>query len=246
MEDIMVAIPNVAKVFLWGACKNILLTKENLCKRGVIKEDTCIFCQRETETVCHILWECPLAKDVWSACDRRMQKSQGSYGSFMEVLEVVTGRCVREEINLFALIAKRIWSRRNSMMHGGVFLHPNRIVCEVKEMLVAFLTHAKDVMVGRRSEETLVTVKWEKPPFGRFKLSWDVAFDKLGQCICAGAVIRDHNGYMCDAKSMKIDGNQTPVMGEALTAIAVMEFCKERGIQDVILEGDSCNAPRIN
>jgi hypothetical protein len=37
-------IPNAAKVFLWRACKNILLTKENLCKRGVLKEDICIFC----------------------------------------------------------------------------------------------------------------------------------------------------------------------------------------------------------
>jgi hypothetical protein len=48
-------IPNATKVFLWRACKDILPTKENLCKRDVIKEDKCIFCQRETESVCHIL-----------------------------------------------------------------------------------------------------------------------------------------------------------------------------------------------
>jgi hypothetical protein len=128
-------IPNAAKVFLWRACKNILPTKDNLCKRGVLSEENCIFCHMEPETVCHILWDCPSTRDVWSACERRLQKSKGSYGSFLEVMEAITGWCTRDELNIFAVIAKRVWARRNSVLHGGVFIHPTRIVCEGKEML---------------------------------------------------------------------------------------------------------------
>jgi ribonuclease HI len=148
----------------------------------------------------------------------RMQKRQDNASSFLEVLEIVIGRCEREELNLFALIAKRIWA---------------------KEMLMAFFMPAEENMGERRMEDMSIPVKWEKPPVGRFKLNWDVAFDKIGQCLGAGAVIRDHNGHVCVAKSLKIEGNQTPIMGEALATVAALEFCKERGIHDVILKGDS-------
>jgi hypothetical protein len=131
--------------------------------------------------VTYILWDCPSTRDVWSACDRRIQKSQGCYGFFMEVLETVSGRCTRDEINLFVVIAKKIWARRNSMLHGGLFLHPNRIVCEAKEMLRALLTPTDDGTASKKNEERSATVKWVKPPFGRFKINWDMAFDKTGQ-----------------------------------------------------------------
>jgi ribonuclease HI len=232
-------IPNATKVFLWRACKNILPTKENLCKRRVLQEDTCIFCHRETEMVTHILWECPSTRDVWSACDRRVQKSQGIYGSFMEVMEMITERCTRDEVNLFAVTAKKIWARRNSVLHEGVFLHPTRIVREAKEMLQAMFTPVEEDTASRRTEEMSATAKWVKPPFGRVKINWDVAFDKTGQYIGFGAIIRDHNGHVQAAKCMRINGAQTPVVGEALAAVAAMEFGKEQGMSDIILEGDS-------
>jgi ribonuclease HI len=54
-----------------------------------------------------------------------------------------------------------------------------------------------------------------------------------------GAVIRDHNGSVCTAKCMRIDGSRSPIVGEAFAVVAAMEFCKEQGMQDIILEGDS-------
>jgi ribonuclease HI len=189
--------------------------------------------------VTHILWECPSTRDVWSACDRRIQKSQGCYGSFMEVFETISGWCTRDETNLFAVIAKKIWARRNSVLHGGLFLHPNRIVCEAKEMLGALKTPSDEGSASKKSEERLAIVKWVKPPFGRFKINWDVSFDKTGQHMGFGAIVRDHNGYVCAAKCMRIDGSQTPVVGEALAAVAAMEFGNEQGLPDIILEGDS-------
>jgi hypothetical protein len=40
-------IPNAAKMFLWRACHNLLPTKMNLLKRGVIKDSSCPICLRE-------------------------------------------------------------------------------------------------------------------------------------------------------------------------------------------------------
>ena len=38
---------------------------------------------------------------------------------------------------------------------------------------------------------------------------------------------------------MKIEGIQEPVVGEAMAALAAVEFSKEGDFQDVSLEGDS-------
>ena len=86
------------RFFLWRACSNILPTKDNLVKRGFIKEDLCIFCSLEKETILHILWECPSSQDVWGVCEKNIQKSSLGFSSFMEVVNTMMVRC-----------KKRIW-----------------------------------------------------------------------------------------------------------------------------------------
>jgi hypothetical protein len=68
--------PRVIHLFLWKACNNILLTKENLSKRTVTLDDKCLICKLETETIGHSLWSCSVAKDVWMECPPRIQKVQ--------------------------------------------------------------------------------------------------------------------------------------------------------------------------
>lgn len=58
-------VPNLTfKVFLWQACNNLLPTKKNLLKIGIVRDSLCIFCNLECESVTHILWSCPSASDV--------------------------------------------------------------------------------------------------------------------------------------------------------------------------------------
>ena len=131
-------VPNSAKVFLWKACKNILPTKDNLLRRGVVKEDVCFVCQRETETAGHVLWDCPSSKDVWSVCKRRIQNSSSAGVSFRCVMEDLMGRCNRQEIESVVTIAKCIWAWRNQVLHGNEFTHPNRIVTKAEASLYLF------------------------------------------------------------------------------------------------------------
>jgi hypothetical protein len=66
--------PNVLKNFMWRACKNLLLTKENLMKRKVVEEPLCPICNLEVETTLHVLWDCPASIDVWGASHRFFQQ----------------------------------------------------------------------------------------------------------------------------------------------------------------------------
>jgi hypothetical protein len=53
-------------------------------------------------------------------------------------MENLMGRCNRQEIESVATIAKRIWARRNQVLHGNEFTHPNRIVAEAEASLYLF------------------------------------------------------------------------------------------------------------
>jgi hypothetical protein len=64
--------PRVLTTFLWKACANILPTRDNLRRRGVVEESICPICKLELETVSHALWHCLAASNVWRECPPRI------------------------------------------------------------------------------------------------------------------------------------------------------------------------------
>ena len=56
--------PPKVRNFLWRECSNILPTRHNLRKKKMQIDPICAVCQQQSETVKHILWEYPLARNV--------------------------------------------------------------------------------------------------------------------------------------------------------------------------------------
>ncbi|GLT60768.1 hypothetical protein SLA2020_335200 [Shorea laevis] len=79
------------------------------------------FCQTESETSLHVLWNCPAARDVWGSCDKRMQKSTSGGDSILEIMEGWIDRYTEDELTLYAVVARNLWFHRNTVVHGGVF-----------------------------------------------------------------------------------------------------------------------------
>ena len=59
-------VPPKVRTFLWRACSEILPTRANLARRRLPIDPRCEIYRHEEETVCHVLWECPLATNVWA------------------------------------------------------------------------------------------------------------------------------------------------------------------------------------
>jgi hypothetical protein len=90
-----------------------------------MKDELCLFCNKESETTADVLWQyCPAATDVWGASELTFQKSTNMAVDFAEIFEYMLHRCSRDELDLFAIIARSIWKRRNVVVHGGVFQRP--------------------------------------------------------------------------------------------------------------------------
>jgi hypothetical protein len=61
-------------MFLWRAYHNVLPTKENLLKRGIVNKLSSPICDIEEESTLHIPWSWPSTMDVWRVCGRKFQK----------------------------------------------------------------------------------------------------------------------------------------------------------------------------
>ena len=58
-------IPEKVKIFLWRAAKDILPTAENLWRKRVLQEATCLVCTRQLENSAHALLDYKIARKVW-------------------------------------------------------------------------------------------------------------------------------------------------------------------------------------
>jgi hypothetical protein len=132
-------VSNPTKVFLWRACSDILPTRVNLRKRGVLDDDQCMLCGREPETVIHALWECPASQDVWGLCDIRTQKMSSTCRDVILLMERLVERCCSDGMEIYVVVVRSIWNRRNTVVHGGAFLHPCTLVDGAMESLQQFL-----------------------------------------------------------------------------------------------------------
>jgi hypothetical protein len=70
------------------------------------------------------LWDCPFSLDVWSECGGKIQKRVSEGASFLELVENMMKSLQKEDMELFVMVAVRIWKRRNGVVHGEPFIKP--------------------------------------------------------------------------------------------------------------------------
>ena len=104
-------LPNSDKHFLWRACHEILLSRDNLCFQKIIMDPSCPICEREPETSIHALWTCPALMDIWRMGGKIFQKSCIKGSTFLMLVDGLLRRCSLEEFAQFVRIAWHIWLR---------------------------------------------------------------------------------------------------------------------------------------
>ena len=184
-------IPNTEKLFLWRACSEILPTRDNLCKRRVLSDPSCPICEREPETTMHALWQCPSARDVWSAGGKLFQKSSFDEPKFSHVVKRMLCRGDSDGAAQFVSIARHIWLRRNGFIHDGSFRHPNRIVQQVMQGVEQFQLILAEKKAPSNLIGTIQPSLWTTPPIGYLKANWDMGFDRRNSCLGMRVIIRD-------------------------------------------------------
>jgi hypothetical protein len=100
-------------------------------------------------------------------------------------------KCTVEDIALYAMITLSIWFRRNTVIHGGVFTHPSRLIQESTTFL-----HAYNIVEAKVGDHAIhyqpnLPLKWNMPPHGWYKINWDVTIDAINKRMGIGIIVRD-------------------------------------------------------
>ena len=107
----------------------------------------------------------------------KLQKQSSEGRSFFQIFEAINACCHRAEVEMFTVTARRIWLRRNCLIHEGYFLHPNQLVREAKASLEEFQRANGRGEDDARQAKELLQIKWKHPPLREIKVNWDAALD---------------------------------------------------------------------
>jgi hypothetical protein len=126
-------IPWTVQLFLWCACNNILPTKEKLCQHRIVEDPLCPMCGRHAESTTHAIWSCDAARAVWTECPTRIQNCDVMEGNFLTLFGELSSRLKKADLELIAIVAQRIWFRRNRYVFEGVIVSPTYLLKSAKE-----------------------------------------------------------------------------------------------------------------
>ncbi|XP_041016311.1 uncharacterized protein LOC121258849 [Juglans microcarpa x Juglans regia] len=210
--------PRVVKTFIWKALNDSLPTRVNLMKRKIIEDARCPICEGEEESICHILWSCAAASDVWAGLLSPIQKWSCNEDDILKMWVKLTQNLQQEDLEVVATIMRRV------------------VVKQARDSLEEFRgiqsnSEGPEIMVRRDRS----MVRW-KPPIGSsIKVNWDAAFESKNQKMGGGVMIRDSKGEILASLCMNKHYVSHPLIAETLALWRAMSLCAELNISSVLL-----------
>ena len=81
----------------------------NLHRRKVNVEVVCGLCKQKPETTRHILWECPLTRNVWALVKGKIQKCINEARDFFLLFGFMVQSLDQRDLERWATVAWSIW-----------------------------------------------------------------------------------------------------------------------------------------
>lgn len=113
-------LPLKIKILMWLIHQNSILTKNNLSRRGWNGDSKCMFC-RENESILHLLFECSMAKYVWSIVEMVVggDCKPSSFDQFCYWVKIFIPRAEKLHLVGLAGICWALWRTRNNVCFDG-------------------------------------------------------------------------------------------------------------------------------
>ncbi len=102
---------NKCKLLLWRAYYTASLsTLTNLCRRGLSLDPTCWICLQHPETMTHILWACPYARNVWAQVSGRIKKlGNTEHNDFLDIKKDFASNATKSEMESWTMVSWALW-----------------------------------------------------------------------------------------------------------------------------------------
>ncbi|XP_042950375.1 uncharacterized protein LOC122282493 [Carya illinoinensis] len=186
-------MPNAEKLFLWKACNDILPTKLNLFRKKVVEDLDCPICLHQVKIIEHALWECESVEYVWGLCSMKLQKRNINNQTFRDLFLSLLDEAEDEVSIEMAVVAWRLWKRRNEVTFQKEFTSPTTILKQANQKLqdIRLLHHKPPVTLEIQRGAAVYSEQWQTPPNDFYKINWDAAIDHKRCRVGIGTIIRN-------------------------------------------------------
>lgn len=226
-------IPNKVKNFMWRLAKDILPTRTNLQKKGIILDLQCPLCHREVESAKHLFLNCDLFKLSLFA-SHLGSHIPGQIDLHDWLLKWLTCKDSLG-VQFFCTLLWKFWAARNSSVFKGLPLNPSRLAAEAMSFVHEY-NEANPRRCTRRAEVNSPTPSNST----LFSIFVDAGCG-TGETTGWGLIVKNQVGEtvlsMCKRDNISVD----PLTAEALGMRWAIQVASEQGITSASFFSDASN-----
>ena len=133
---------------------------------GVVDNNKCLLCTNGTETLSHILADCPYAKEVWMEvlCRNQCYRNIGTWERELErAVEYANNNKLINKVRTlsFTTTIYCIWMERNGRIHNRGVRSPGQLLNEINNMMKIKISTWKNT--NRSYTNWMVCNQWGLP-----------------------------------------------------------------------------------
>ena len=222
--------------FLWRACKGSLGVRERLHWRHICGEASCPVCGAPSESICHALFACTMAQEVWQVSPFRSLIVALPMDSFEGAFSWLSRNCTREEVHTLCALMWAVWFCRNKLVFDQETLMAPSVAVNFVKMVEygGYAQHVFQPCGGLYASAS----SWCAPPPLVLKANFDAHISPNGET-GLGVVFRNAAGEVCVMSVRRMAVSWDVVTAEAMALLYAVELATRFGYGNVIFEGDS-------
>ena len=246
--------PPKIRMFMWRILHRALATRLDLSKRHVVVSPTCHICNKEDESVEHMLLMCPWVEPVWFGSQLNYKVNMTEIDTFQNWLFslILTNMGSKRDKNRIlshvAFACWNIWKERCHAIFNQKTVSPLQVIHKINCAHAAYMEASKrsqHVSMGntQSNQAQLEGVHqacsvWSTPEPSWYKVNVDANWNSITKKGYVATVIRDSNGTFIDARRQSVSASGV----QEAEAKAILEGCKlaiQLELRKVIIESDS-------
>ena len=190
-------IPPEIKMCAWRASNKALLLKVGVARRVQGVSCLCDICGEPTETDCHALFECSLARELWVHSKLEYMLGACLSNSVVDTLIAVHSK-MGEKLEKFVTKICACWQARNNFLFGHVIVTPKKMV----ERAFPLVREYREARVKLDTGQSSWGSVWQAPCTGYLKVNFDGAWIEE-ESHGLGIVTRDSGACVVMAGSVR-------------------------------------------
>ncbi|KAK8986541.1 hypothetical protein V6N11_010097 [Hibiscus sabdariffa] len=236
------------RMFVWLILKQRLMTNVERCRRGLSSDASCSSCDCVSETIIHILRDCPPTRLFWLSIIPPERRAS----FFAATLEDWVAANIRNTQNLhgstipwacfFPTLLWQLWKRRNDFIFTNACLP----LPAIHKISVAWAKHFAEVSEAARAPRVSIVshLQWLPPAPGWVCLNTDALLSPTTGVGMIGGVIRDSSGAWITG-FQKCVGIVSVLQAELWSVLIGLQVARSSGVDRILVQSDCSHATKL-